>query len=127
MNLIEGIAAHLEFLGLGVLPTSTRPGTIFWGRMPDSPDTAICVFSTDSGSPGAAHPARIQIYTRARSTREAYELSQRIADLLDGEHTYLDGDGVWVSFEAINTSAGLGADTKQRELYSSNYIVRYCG
>lgn len=128
MNLIEAIARHLEFLGFGTMPTPTCGGKIHWGLMPDQPDTAICVYSTDSGQCGSQHhPARIQILVRATSTREAYELSQHIANALDGFSGYLHGDGAWAVFDSVNTSVGIGADELRREMYVSNFYVRYCG
>lgn len=127
MNLLEEFADHLEFLGLGTVARGTEPGNIYWGRMPDQPDDCICVFSSDSGTPGQDHPARIQIITRSRTTRTAYELSQAIAEEIDDETGYLHGDGAYVRINAINTSQGIGTDAKQREMYTSNYYVRYCG
>ena len=122
MNLIEAIAHHLETVGLGEVDRD-----LFWGRMPDQPDDCACVFCTDSGRPGDDKPARIQIITRSRSTRRAFERSEAIAEALDDEHCYLCWDDRWAEIESINTSAGLGADDKTRELYASNYYVHYCG
>lgn len=124
--MLEELCRHLEFCGLGSMPDETQSGNIHWGHMPDSPDECICVLSTDSGLPGSDSGARIQVMTRAVTTRAAYELSQRVAEELDGFSGFLAGDGARASIEAINTSTGLGADTKRRELYSSNFLVRYC-
>lgn len=63
---------------------------------------------------------------RAKTTREAYELSQAIADELAEFDGYLAGDGADAHIRVLNASAGLGADGKKRELYSSNYLVHYC-
>lgn len=127
MNLLEEFADHLEFLGIGVVAKADRDGDIYWGRMPDQPDDCICVFSSDSGSPGQDRPARIQVITRARVTRKAYEKSQEIAEAIDDETGYLHGDGSYVRIKSLNTSQGIGTDAKQREMYTSNYYVRYCG
>ena len=94
--------------------------------MPDQPDNAVCVFSTDSGYGGSDDGARVQVVVRARVTRAAYELSQRIVEDLAEFDGYLAGDGARVQIEIINASAGLGVDEKRRDLYSSNFLVRYC-
>lgn len=121
MNLIKQIALHLEFLGFG-----TVDSTIFWGTVPDEPNDCIGVFSNDSGYAGSHDGARVQVIVRACTTKVAYETSQEIADAIIGFDGYLAGDGAHATIDAINTSAGLGADGKKRELYSSNYLVRYC-
>ena len=126
MNLIKHIAEHLEFCGQGTVSTTEKAGDIFWGYMPDQPDHAVCVFSTDSGTPGSPTGARIEITVRAKSTKQAYEHSQAIADELDSFDGFLHGDGPDVKIEAMNTSQGLGADSKFRELYVSNFRVLYC-
>lgn len=126
MNILEWIARHIEFAGLGEMPSEDREGNLHWGHMPDSPDDSICVLSTDSSLPGSENGARIQIMVRAKTTRRAYELSQQVAAELDDFDGFLAGDGPHAMIEALNTSAGLGADTKRRELYSSNFLVRYC-
>lgn len=126
MNLIELFARHIEFCGFGTVADRETDGNIFWGLMPDEPDTAICVFSTDSGYGGSEDGARIQVMVRAKTTREAYELSQAIAEELSEFDGYLAGDGANAHIRVLNASAGLGADTKKRELYSSNYLVHYC-
>ena len=126
MNLLEQIAKHLEFCGFGNVPSDTVQGNIHWGNMPDQPDRCICVFSSDSGYGGSEGGARIQVYVRAKTTREAYELSQAITEELAEFEGFLGGDGAHACFDVINSAAGLGADTKKRELYSSNYLVHYC-
>ena len=125
-NLLEQIARHIEFLGFGTVADAETDGDIFYGRMPDAPDACICVFSTDSSYCGSDDGARIQIYTRARTTKAAYELSQAIAEELIGFDGFLAGDGAHANISKINTSAGLGTDEKNRELYSSNFLVQYC-
>lgn len=125
-NLLEQIARHIEFVGLGTVAEEGEIGDIYWGRMPDKPDSCICVFSTDTQYCGSDSGARIQIYVRGRSSKSAYERSQQIADELIDFDGFLAGDGAHVFITPINVSAGLGTDTKNRELYSSNYIVRYC-
>lgn len=126
INILEWIARHLEFAGMGEMPSADREGNIHWGHMPDSPDDCICVLSTDSSLPGEENGARIQIIVRAKTTRRAYELSQEVAEELDDFDGFLSGDGPHAMIETLNASAGLGADTKRRELYSSNFLVRYC-
>lgn len=126
MNLLEQIARHIESLGHGTVADETNPGNIFYGRMPDVPDSCICVFSNDSGIGGTDHPARIQVYVRGNQPRHVYEWSQAIANDLDQFEGYLAGDGASVSFNTINASVGLGEDGKKRQLYSSNFEVFYC-
>lgn len=128
MNFLEWFARHLEFCGLGTVSDKETDGNIFWGTMPDQPDKAICVFSSDTSYSGSPSGARIQVMVRAKTTREAYELSQSITDELAEFYGFLAGDGPTVSVEVLNSAQGLGAEAGgKRELYSSNYIVRYCG
>ena len=126
MNLIEQIAHHLAFCGFGTVATAESDGNIHWGRMPDAPDDCICVYSHDSAVPGAPQGARIQIMNRAISPRTAYETSVNIAKALDDFQGFLAGDGDMVTIDVVNSAAGLGGDTKKRELYSTNIRVFYC-
>ncbi len=125
-NLLDQIARHLEFLGFGTVSDTDQEGDIFWGKMPDAPDACVCVFSTDSQYCGSDSGARIQLYVRAKSSKAAYERSQSIAEELIEFDGYLAGDGAHVFITPINVSAGLGRDEKNREVYSSNFVVRYC-
>lgn len=63
---------------------------------------------------------------RSKNTREAYETACAIGEEFDEFHGFLNGDGrmVWITVE--NAAAGLGTDTKKRELYSANLRVHYC-
>lgn len=126
VNLIKEIAKHLEFCGIGTITTIDEDGDIFWGKMPDKPDNAICVYSIDSALPGDPRGARIQIMNRAKTTAEAYEKALEIADELDEFRGFLHGDGILVRIEIINSANGLGSDKVMRELYSTNVRVYYC-
>lgn len=126
MNLIEQIARHIEFCGFGQVSDREVAGDIFWGTMPDQPDNALCVFSTDSGYGGSVDGARVQVIVRAKGTKAAYELSQRIVEELAEFDGYLAGDGARARIEVINASTGLGVDDKRRDMYSSNFLVHYC-
>ena len=126
MNLLEQVADHLEFCGFGTVADATTNGDIFWGHMPDKPDECVCVFSTDSSFAGSRNGARVQIVTRGKSAKAAYELSQSIAEELAEYEGYLAGDGAGVRIEVENASQGLGADGVRRELYSTNIRVHYC-
>ena len=98
VNLIEQMANHLEFLGLGLCATGRKDG------------------------------ARIQIYTRGGvgDTQWPYEMACRITEELEGFIGFMAGDGVSVRVETVNSAQGLGTDTRGRELYSSNYLIYYC-
>lgn len=126
MNLIEEIAHHLAFCGFGEVATAEADGNIHWARMPDHPDSCICVFSTDTGKAGSEVGARIQILNRSKATREAYETSVAIANELDDFTGFLNGNGRLVRTEIENSACGIGTDTKKRELYSTNIRVYYC-
>ena len=126
MLLIEQIADHLEFLGFGTLPTNAASGSIFWGTMPDTPDECVAVYSSDSAYAGAENGARIQIMTRAKTVARAYGLSQAIVEALVDFDGFLGGDGAHVRIDVENASAGIGTDSKKRELFSSNFRVFYC-
>ncbi len=120
------MARHLEFCGFGVVADEETDGDIFWGRMPDTPDDCICVYSADSGVGGVDSTARIQIMNRGCETKAAYELSCSIAQELDDFSGFLNGDGRDVTIEITNAATGLGPDTKKREVYVTNIAVRYC-
>ena len=126
MNLMQHFAEHMEFCGLGVLSTAEQEGNIFWGFMPDHPDFSICVYSSDTGVPGSESGARLQVLVRAKTTKQSYEKSQEIAETLLDFDGFLHGDGPQVEIETINASQGLGQDDKRREMFVSNYRVRYC-
>lgn len=126
MNLLEELAAHLEYCGFGTAASAEADGDIHWGRMPDSPDDCVCVFSTDSGVGGMDSTARIQIMNRAKSTKTAYETSYAIAQELEDFNGFLHGDGRLVDIEVVNAATGLGPDTKKREVYVTNIAVKYC-
>ena len=120
INIAKQLARHIEFMGFGELDK-----TVFRGNLGNAPDTAVCVYSSDSSYPGG-DPARLQIITRSPSPATAYELSQSIADELAEYSGFLAGDGAFASIELINASAGLGEDERRRTLYSTNVEVRYC-
>ena len=126
MNLLEEIAYHLEYEGFGEVSTTERVGKIFWGLMPDSPDYCICVFSTDSAYPGSSNAGRFQIVVRAKSVTLAYETACEITDALAEFNDFLHGDGAKAIIEVVNSATSLGEDEKKRQLYSSNYTIRYC-
>jgi len=114
MNLLEEVAAHLAWCGLGE--------SVHWGRMPDAPDECVCVFSEGSAGKGA----RMRILNRACDTRTAYETAARIAEALEGFRGFLAGDGTDVRIELENAAEGLGADGKKRELYANDVTVYLC-
>ena len=126
MNLLEDIARHLEFCGFGNMADESADGNIHWARMPDSPDDCICVYSSDSGAGGPDSTARFQIMARAKSSRKAYETAYEIGQALDDFDGFLAGDGHHVNIDVINAAAGLGPDTKKREIYVTNIAVKYC-
>ena len=108
MNLLKEMARHLEFAGFG-----ERDRDIFWGRMPDSPDACVAVFSPDSARPGAENGARVQIVNRAESPGAAYETACRIARAMDGFYGFLAGDGAMARITAESTAAGSAAATAE--------------
>lgn len=126
MNLLEELTKHLEWCGLGTMPTEEEDGDLYWGRMPDTPDNCTTVFSTDSGTGGPNSTARFQIMVRSKQTRYAYERAYDIGQALEDFNGFLHGDGPHVAAEVINAACGLGADTKKREIYVTNVMVRYC-
>ena len=113
---------HLEFCGLGKVDED-----IFWGRMPDSPDRCLCLFSADSGLPGREEGDLIRVVNRAASPNEAYETACGVIRELDGFDGFLAGGGTLARIEAAAGAAGMGADAKKRELYRTDFRVRYCG
>ncbi|MBR3795963.1 MAG: hypothetical protein IKK34_08045 [Clostridia bacterium] len=128
MNLLEQVARHLEFVGIGNMATYEEAGDIYYGYLPDKPESAVCVFSSDSAYPGSKDGARIQIYTRGvvGDAKTPYELACRITDELRGYMGFLAGDGPDVQIEVINSAQGMGLDSSGRHIYSSNYRILYC-
>lgn len=128
MNLMEQFSRHLEFAGFGAYASEEEEGDIFYGQMPDAPDTAIGVFSQDSATPGSTSGARIQVYTRGAvgDAKTPYETACAIADALEGFIGFLGGDGAFVRIEVINAAQGMGLDDSGRHIYTSNYRVFYC-
>lgn len=119
MNLLEQLAAHLEYCGLGI-----RNEDIFWGRMPDTPDECICLFCQDRGRPG--EPAQIQVVCRSPFPRQAFENACDIAFELDDYTGFLAGDGMAVGITALASGTGMGPDARKREMYSTLLSVRVC-
>lgn len=126
MNLLEQFARHIEFLGHGTVSDSETAGDIFWGWTPDEPTDCVTVFSSDSAYAGSPTGARIQMIVRGSTPKAAYERSQAIVEDLVDFQGYLAGDGARVSIDVVNASAGIGSDSKKREMYSSNFRVFYC-
>lgn len=126
MNLLEQFARHIEFMGFGVVADNETTGDIFWGWTPDKPDDCITVFSTDSAYAGSPGGARIQMIVRGKTPSAAYTRSQAIVEALAEYEGFLAGDGARASVVVLNGSAGIGSDSKKREMYSSNFRVYYC-
>ena len=128
MNILESVCDHLDFLGLGIMNTDEAEGNLFWGILPDSPDRALAVMSTDSAYGGSAAGARIQIFTRGPvgEIRVPYEWAVDVCHALEGFHGFLHGDGPYVRIEPVSIAQGAGADTSGRYLYVSNYRIFYC-
>lgn len=121
MNLLEQMARHLQFCGLGRIDED-----IFWGRMPDAPDDCLCVYSSDSGVPGRDEGARLQIVNRARTPAAAYDMACRVARALDDTRGFLAGDGAMARLRVTSAAVGMGADARKRELYAANVTVYCC-
>lgn len=121
MNLLEQLARHLDFCGLG-----RTDEDIFWGRMPDAPDDCLCVYSSDSGLPGRDEGARVQIVNRGRTPKAAYETACAVARELDGMRGFLAGDGALARIRVDSSAVGLGADARKREMYAANLTVYSC-
>ncbi|MBR1710597.1 MAG: hypothetical protein IJ719_17530 [Clostridia bacterium] len=132
MNLLEHIADHLDFEGLGILNTDEQEGDIFWGILPEdlpaNAERSISVMSTDSSYGGSPSGARIQIFTRGGigDVRTSYELACEITRVLEGFNGYLHGDGPHVRVEVLSSAQGSGLDTSGRHYYVSNYKFYYC-
>lgn len=124
MNLLKQIAEQLACCGLG--RTAGEEQDIFWARMPDVPDTCICVLSGDSAVSGSDRGAQIRILNRGRQPGEAYETACAIAEAMDGFRGFLAGDGADARIDVTAAAAGMGEDARKRELYSTEMTVHYC-
>lgn len=126
MNLIKEIAEHLAYEGFGTVPSTVEEGNIYYGKMPDMPDSAIAVLSVDSAYPSAPNGARIQLLFRGMEVDDTYLKAVAVVDSLLEFDGFLAGDGAKVFITVENGPTGLGADPKRRELYSVNLRVYYC-
>jgi len=128
MNILEELCSHLDFLNLGFMNTDEEEGNLFWGILPEMPDRALSVMSTDSAYGGSAEGARLQIFTRGMpgDVRTPYEWALDVCRQLENFHGFLHGDGPYVRIEAVSVAQGCGTDTRGRHLYVSNYRVFYC-
>lgn len=128
MNILEEVCSHLDFLNLGFMNTDEEAGDLFWGNLPDEPDKALAVMSTDSAFGGSSVGARLQIFTRGRAgdIRTPYEWAVAVCEQLEDYRGFLHGDGPYVRIEAVSVAQGCGTDTRGRHLYVSNYRVYYC-
>ena len=128
MNLLEHIGDHLDFAGLGILNTDKSAGNIYWGRMPDAPDEALAVMAVNSGVPGSAEGARIQIFTRGKAgdVRTPYEWALHISDALHEFRGFLHGDGPRAEITVMKGAEGEGIDSSGRHYVVLTLRVRYC-
>ena len=126
MKILEQMAYHLEFLGFGRVPNQEQDGDIFWGTMPDSPDSAIGVFATDASYPGSKTGGRFQIICRAQTDRDAFETCCEIVSALDDYNGFLAGGYSKAIIWIINGAKGMGMDDKKRKIYGCNVRVQYC-
>jgi len=126
VNLLEEMARQLALSGFGRAADGEQDGNIYWGHMPDRPDTCVCVYAEDNALPGSAAGARVRVVCRSASLREAYGTAAAIGDKLDGFRGFLGGDGADAAVDAGTTAVSLGADEKKRELYATDLRVRYC-
>lgn len=115
------IAAYLQAQGIGTIGT-----TIFKERMPDTPNTAITIFSTggilSDPKEGYDNPT-IQIMTRADDPATAYNKIASIYDVLQGLNnvTLASGTRLIHMYALQSQPINIGQDETKRTRFTQNY------
>lgn len=111
--------------------------TVYIDKLPDSPDTAVCLYMSGSGSTHnqfaqtqqpqqTAKQRTFQVRVRAEKygEREARETIEAITDQLN----YYRGESAEFSIKAIMYLSGplpIGRDDKERPEYTANFEIDY--
>lgn len=122
--LTNELARYLHDQQLGVYDPDglVADGDIYIESMPDTPDTAICLYTRSSSSPdarnGIARPV-IGVEVRGDSDpRTAGGLAQRIRDALHGEHQfYFENGGTKILLVTATEPRHLRTDVTGRHVY----------
>lgn len=122
MNLLEEVARHLEFEGLG---RTGEKCDLFYGVMPPEPDICLSVLALDLGAPG--REGRIQILLRDLNPRALMERSEELVRRLDGFEGYLGGCLSLASLSLLSGPRGMGSDERRRCLCAVHFRILRCG
>lgn len=118
-SLLNDISLYLESNSIGVIGTN-----LFYGNMPDSPDSCTCVLSA-SGSVTIHSNATVVIVSvliRGKDYSLTYDLSRAVYDLLHNKQNLLSGvTGVnhIIGFSRMDRAPlHIGKDPQSRHLWS---------
>ncbi|MEU7962365.1 minor capsid protein [Streptomyces sp. NPDC049097] len=126
-DLLDGLARHLDALGLVSYRPSSTDGDCFLESMPPTPDEAVVLTIYDDGfesdSKLGYDEPRVQV--RVRGTKDPRISRQRckaIRDELHGLETTLpDGTSLILSVALQNAPASMGIDANGRHEHSCNF------
>lgn len=110
--------------------TLTSGTNLFGGRMPDNPDTCVCLYEYDGQAPSYVMGStvidmpRIQLLSRAAAGQSSYstarDQAQTLRALFDLANTTLSGISV-LRISPLGGVNGLGVDEKDRHLVSCSF------
>ena len=99
---------------------------IFAGLLPDTPDTAICLFQTGGGKPDPIESVEypgLQILVRAPVYTDAWTLANKVFRLLAGTINTTIGSVVYHHFEAMASPLDAGVDSHGRAIFTLAFLV----
>ncbi|GHJ27000.1 hypothetical protein TPA0910_14330 [Streptomyces hygroscopicus subsp. sporocinereus] len=131
-DLLDGLARHLDGLGLVTYDPTGRTGDLFVETMPPAPDAAVSLTLYDGPAPEArddAEQRRLQLRVRGgpdpRVSRDRAEALYRALHGLAGVQL---PDGTWLILAAARgTPAPMGADSTGRHEHVANFDLDVSG
>lgn len=127
MSLLTDIGAYLD-TQLGSLTAGTN---LFYGRLPDGPDTCVALIETGgqsptntmvNGKPLVLRP-RIQVLTRAKAYADADSLANSVWAALEGILDDSLSGTRYYNVTAIQSPFSLERDSQDRQIMAQNFQV----
>ncbi|MFK0108516.1 minor capsid protein [Streptomyces sp. NPDC091217] len=131
-DLLDGLARHLDGLGLVDYDPTGTAGDLFVETMPPAPDAAVSIALYDGAAPESrddAEQRRLQVRVRGgpdpRVSRNRAEAVYRALHGLAGVQL---PDGTWLTLAAARgTPAPMGADSTGRHEHVVNFDLDVSG